>query len=120
MSSRSENGVTARMTTSFIVGSNRWQTSWIECGARETSGRDDDTWEAELLAMPGAHRFLRPGSGKFSQTTTREQVKAAWDDLSRTIEEFKKRADASLAVDLHDELWPLVHRYEAASVARVN
>jgi ATP-dependent exoDNAse (exonuclease V) beta subunit len=86
----------------------------VRC-ARALGQVDYDTWEAELLALPGAHRFLKSGSGKFSQSVTREQVKEAWDQLCERIDLFGRQADALLAVELRDEFGSLIDRYEAAN-----
>lgn len=80
--------------------------------ARDLGEPDLDTWEAELLYLPKTLRFLKQGFGRFSESTTREQVWSAWENFLAAVESFRTHADASLAVDLRDELWSLVPRYE--------
>lgn len=82
--------------------------------ARATGDLDYDTCEADLLSLPRDHKWLRQGFGSYSQSLTREQVLASWEELKRYIEEFRREIDANFVVDLRDELWQVIDRYDAA------
>lgn len=74
---------------------------------------DYDTCEADLLSLPRDHKWLRQGFGQYSQSLTREQVVQSWEDLKSYIEAFRREVDANFVVDLRDELWQVIERYDA-------
>jgi ATP-dependent exoDNAse (exonuclease V) beta subunit len=82
--------------------------------AREAGRLDLDVTESELLRLPRDLRWLRPGYGKYSDTTSREAVFASWEQLRTAIEDFGEEADADLAARLRDELWEVVGLYQDA------
>jgi ATP-dependent helicase/nuclease subunit A len=82
--------------------------------ARDAGRLDLDIAESEILRLPRDLRWLRPGFGKYSDTTAREAVFASWEQLKAAIEEFGQQADADLAAQLRDELWEVVGLYQEA------
>ena len=82
--------------------------------ARATGDSDYDAWEADLLSVPRDHRWLKQGFGPYSQGLSREQVISAWEDLRAYIEAARREIDADFAVDLREELWQVLERYDRA------
>jgi ATP-dependent helicase/nuclease subunit A len=82
--------------------------------SRATGDSDYDTWEADLLSIPRDHKWLKKGFGPYSQELSREQVLSAWEDLRSYIDAARREIDADFAVDLREELWQVLDRYEQA------
>jgi ATP-dependent helicase/nuclease subunit A len=84
---------------------------WIE--KAETAGpRDFDALEGLLLKLGrDLRRDLKKGSGEYGGGVGREELVLRRDELLRWIEEFRRRADADLAVELREEMRSLVDEY---------
>ena len=82
--------------------------------ARATGACDYDSWEADLLSVPRDHRWFKQGFGPYAHGLSREQVVSVWEDLRAYIEDVRREIDADFAVDLRDELWQVVERYDVA------
>jgi ATP-dependent helicase/nuclease subunit A len=80
--------------------------------AREAGGVDWNVVENDILRLPRELRWLKQGSGKYGEGTSREAVFASWEQLKAAIEEFAREADADLAAHLRDELWDVVGLYQ--------
>ncbi|RMF74264.1 MAG: ATP-dependent deoxyribonuclease subunit A, partial [Planctomycetota bacterium] len=75
--------------------------------------RDYDWLEAELLALDRALDWNRKGRGKsFADGILRADVVARRDALRRSLDRFRRAADADLAACLFRELQPVVQAYE--------
>ncbi len=84
---------------------------WLD--RSETAGAPDfDALEGLLLKLGrDLRRDLKKGSGEYGGQVKREELVAQRDELLRWMEEFKRRADESLAVQLHEEMLDLVEAY---------
>jgi ATP-dependent exoDNAse (exonuclease V) beta subunit len=81
--------------------------------ADSTSPLDADALESSILKLGrDLRRDTRKGSGVYSDRMPRETLLAKRDDVMRWIEEFRRRADADLAVALREEMRSLVDEYE--------
>ena len=85
---------------------------WIE--RAETAGaRDYDALESLLLKLGrDLRRDTKKGSGAYGEGISREDLIAKRDDVLRWVEEFRRRADADLAVALREEMSGLINEYE--------
>lgn len=73
---------------------------------------DSDTMESLLLKLArDLRRDLKKGSGEYGGQIKREDLIAQRDELLRWLEEFKVRADQSLAAELRNEMLELVEEY---------
>lgn len=75
---------------------------------------DQNAAESDLLELLHQLKWMREGYGPYGDGVTREQVLTARDTMLGRLRRFAERADADLAVDLRDALWPVVLRYEQA------
>jgi ATP-dependent helicase/nuclease subunit A len=82
--------------------------------AQHAGSYQPDLVESEILRLPREMKWLRPGSGSYSQGVSREAVFTAWKEMETAIEEFRSHADADLAAALRDELWEVVALYQQA------
>jgi ATP-dependent helicase/nuclease subunit A len=92
-------------------------TTWIEraeaARGRKRNERDYDGLEGRLLILLGdLRKKMKIGRGKFAEGVTREQVLAARDSVVRSLENFKRDADAQLAALLQDEMRDLMAGYD--------
>jgi ATP-dependent helicase/nuclease subunit A len=84
---------------------------WIE-KAEGAGPRDYDALEGLLLKLGrDLRRDLKKGSGEYGGGAGREDLVLRRDELLRWIEEFRRRADADLAVELREEMRGLVEEY---------
>jgi ATP-dependent exoDNAse (exonuclease V) beta subunit len=84
---------------------------WIE-KAESAGPRDYDALEGLLLKLGrDLGRNFRKGSGEYGGGVGREDLVLRCDELRRWIEEFRRRADADLAVELREEMRTLVEEY---------
>lgn len=84
---------------------------WID-KAESAGPRDYDTLEGLLLKLGrDLGRNFRKGSGEYGGGVGREQLVLHREELMRSIEEFRCRADADLAVELREEMRTLVDEY---------
>ena len=84
---------------------------WIET-AEAAGPRDYDALEALLLKLGrDLRRDSKKGSGEYGGGVAREHLVAARDELLRWIDEFRVRADASLASQLREEMQGLLEEY---------
>jgi ATP-dependent exoDNAse (exonuclease V) beta subunit len=84
---------------------------WIE-KAESAGPRDYDALEALLLKLGrDLRRDLKKGSGEYGGGVGREDLVLRRDELLRWIEEFRRRSDADLAVELREEMRSLVEEY---------
>jgi ATP-dependent helicase/nuclease subunit A len=84
---------------------------WIE-KAESAGARDYDALEGLLLKLGrDLGRNFRKGSGEYGGGAGREDLVLRCDELRRWIEEFRRRADADLAVELREEMRSLVDEY---------
>jgi ATP-dependent helicase/nuclease subunit A len=84
---------------------------WIE-KAESAGPRDYDTLEGLLLKLGrDLRRDLKKGSGEYGGGIGREELVLRRDELLRWIEEFRRRADADLAVELREDMRDLVEEY---------
>jgi ATP-dependent exoDNAse (exonuclease V) beta subunit len=74
--------------------------------------RDYDALEGLLLKLGRDCRNLNKGSGEYGGGTSREELIRRRDELLKWIEEFRRRADADLAVELREEMRSLVEEYK--------
>ncbi len=85
---------------------------WIE-RAESAGPRDYDALESLLLKLArDLRRDLKKGSGGYGEGVAREDLLSHRDEVLRWIEEFRRRADADLAVLLREEMTDLVEEYE--------
>jgi len=85
---------------------------WIE-SAEQAGPRDYDALESLLLKLGrDLARDSRKGSGAYGEGVGREDLLHRRQELQRWIEEFRRRADADLAVLLREEMTDLVTEYE--------
>jgi ATP-dependent exoDNAse (exonuclease V) beta subunit len=84
---------------------------WLD--RAETAGPQDfDTLESLLLKLGRDLRRERlKGSGEYGGGVSREELIAQRDELLRWLEEFKIRADESLAAELRSEMSGLLEEY---------
>jgi ATP-dependent exoDNAse (exonuclease V) beta subunit len=84
---------------------------WLD--RAETAGNPDfDALEGLLLKLGrDLRRDLKKGSGEYGGQIKREDLVAQRDELLQWMEEFKQRADQSLAVQLREEMLDLVEAY---------
>lgn len=102
-----------RVTDSLYKGlaPARWLTGWIT-HAESTGRRDYDALESLILKLGrDLRRDLKKGSGQYGDVA-REELVARRDEVLRWIDEFRRRADADLAVALRAEMIGLVEEYE--------
>ena len=86
---------------------------WME-KAESAGPRDYDALEGLLLKLGrDLRRDLKKGSGEYGGGAGREDLVLRRDELLRWIEEFRRRADADLAVELREEMLGLVEEYNA-------
>jgi ATP-dependent exoDNAse (exonuclease V) beta subunit len=84
---------------------------WID-KAESAGPRDYDALEGLLLKLGrDLRRDLKRGSGEYGGGVSREELVLRRDELLRWIEEFRRRADADLAVELREEMRTLVDEY---------
>ena len=84
---------------------------WID-KAESAGARDYDALEGLLLKLGrDLGRNFRKGSGEYGGGVAREDLVLRCDELRRWIEEFRRRADADLAVELREEMRGLVDEY---------
>jgi ATP-dependent helicase/nuclease subunit A len=84
---------------------------WID-KAESAGPRDYDALESLLLKLGrDLGRNFRKGSGEYGGGVTREDLVLRCDELRRWIEDFRRRADADLAVELREEMRSLVDEY---------
>ncbi len=84
---------------------------WME-KAEGAGARDYDALEGLLLKLGrDLRRDLKKGSGEYGGGVGREELVLRRDELLRWIEEFRRRADADLAVELREEMRSLVDEY---------
>jgi ATP-dependent helicase/nuclease subunit A len=84
---------------------------WIE-KAESAGPRDYDALEGLLLKLGrDLRRDLKKGSGEYGGGVGREDLVLRREELLRWIEEFRRRADADLAVELREEMRGLVEEY---------
>lgn len=89
---------------------------WVaDVDARErVRPRDHDGLEAELRALRREHCWRRKGYGRsYGQGLVRTDVLTRRDALGEAIDGFLERSGADLAARLHEDLSPVVARYEA-------
>ncbi|MGA3204725.1 MAG: UvrD-helicase domain-containing protein, partial [Bryobacteraceae bacterium] len=84
---------------------------WID-KAENAGPRDYDALEGLLLKLGrDLKRDLKKGSGEYGGGVGREDLVLRRDELLRWIEEFRRRADADLAVELREEMRGLIDEY---------
>jgi ATP-dependent helicase/nuclease subunit A len=84
---------------------------WID-KAESAGPRDYDALEGLLLKLGrDLRRDLKKGSGEYGGGVGREDLVLRRDELVRWIEEFRRRADADLAVELREEMRGLIDEY---------
>ncbi len=84
---------------------------WID-KAESAGPRDYDALEGLLLKLGrDLGRNFRKGSGEYGGGVRREDLVLRCDELRRWIEEFRRRADADLAVELREEMRGLIEEY---------
>ncbi len=84
---------------------------WIE-KAESAGPRDYDALEGLLLKLGrDLGRNFRKGSGEYGGGVGREDLILRCDELRRWIDEFRRRADADLAVELREEMRGLIDEY---------
>jgi len=84
---------------------------WID-KAESAGPRDYDALEGLLLKLGrDLRRDLKKGSGEYGGGIGREELVLRRDELLRWTEEFRRRADADLAVELREEMRSLVDEY---------
>ena len=84
---------------------------WID-KAENAGPRDYDALEGLLLKLGrDLRRDLKKGSGEYGGGVGREELVLRRDELLRWTEEFRRRADADLAVELREEMRSLVDEY---------
>ncbi len=84
---------------------------WID-KAESAGPRDYDALEGLLLKLGrDLGRNFRKGSGEYGGGVGREDLVLRCDELRRWIEEFRRRADADLAVELREEMRGLIDEY---------
>jgi ATP-dependent helicase/nuclease subunit A len=84
---------------------------WID-KAESAGPRDYDALEGLLLKLGrDLRRDLKKGSGEYGGGVGREELVLRRDELLRWIEEFRRRADADLAVELREEMRGLIDEY---------
>ena len=84
---------------------------WIE-KAESAGPRDYDALEGLLLKLGrDLRRDLKKGSGEYGGGAKREDLVLRREELLRWIEEFRRRADADLAVELREEMRGLIDEY---------
>ncbi len=75
--------------------------------------RDYDLLEGRLIELcADLKRDKRKGAGVFSETIPREAMLKERASLIENLEQFARRADADLAAQLRDDLWPVLDHYE--------
>jgi ATP-dependent helicase/nuclease subunit A len=90
----------------------RWLAESIE-RSEAASARDYDGLESLLLKLGrDLARDTKKGSGAYGDGVTREELLARREQMQHSIEHFRKRADADLAAELHEEMADLVTEYE--------
>ena len=97
--------------------------AWREqLASREAvSARDLSDIERRLFELNDKKHFTwkHKGSGKeFAKGLLRQDVLAQRDELKESIASFLQNAEADLAAQLFEALWPIVERYEAAKAKR--
>jgi ATP-dependent helicase/nuclease subunit A len=86
-------------------------TGWID-KAESAGPRDYDALEGLLLKLGrDLRRDHKKGSGEYGGGVGREELVLRRDELLRWIEEFRRRADADLAVELREEMRGLIDEY---------
>ncbi len=83
---------------------------------RRIDGEDLDAWEAALVVLLDNWKFThaRKGSGAaFAQGVSRDQARAAYDNLLLGLERFRETANADIAALLREEMRDGLHEYEA-------
>jgi len=84
---------------------------WIDT-AESAGPRDYEALEGLLLKLGrDLRRDLKKGSGEYGGGVGREELVLRRDELLRWIEEFRRRADADLAVELREEMRGLIDEY---------
>jgi ATP-dependent exoDNAse (exonuclease V) beta subunit len=84
---------------------------WID-KAESAGPRDYDALEGLLLKLGrDLRRDLKKGSGEYGGGIGREELVLRRDELLRWTEEFRRRADADLAVELREEMRSLIDEY---------
>lgn len=84
---------------------------WID-KAESAGPRDYDALEGLLLKLGrDLRRDSKKGSGEYGGGVAREELVLRRDELVRWIEEFRRRADADLAVELREEMRGLIDEY---------
>src|SRR5579863_9556036 len=84
---------------------------WID-KAESAGPRDYDALEGLLLKLGrDLGRNFRKGSGEYGGGVGREDLVLRCDELRRWIEEFRRRGDADLAVELREEMRGLIDEY---------
>ena len=83
--------------------------------AERFDAADPDGWEARFVDLASNRDFRRARKGRdrmFSQTATREEVWASYEQLGTELDRFQQAADADLAALLRDELQDVVDAYQ--------
>jgi ATP-dependent helicase/nuclease subunit A len=84
---------------------------WID-KAESAGARDYDALEGLILKLGrDLRRDLKKGSGEYGGGGGREELVLRREELLRWIEEFRRRADADLAVELREEMRGLIEEY---------
>jgi ATP-dependent helicase/nuclease subunit A len=84
---------------------------WID-KAESAGPRDYDALEGLLLKLGrDLRRDSKKGSGEYGGGVAREELVLRRDELVLWIEEFRRRADADLAVELREEMRGLIEEY---------
>lgn len=84
---------------------------WID-KAESAGPRDYDALEGLLLKLGrDLRRDHKKGSGEYGGGVGREDLVLRRDELLRWIEDFRRRADADLAVELREEMRGLIDEY---------
>jgi ATP-dependent helicase/nuclease subunit A len=85
---------------------------WID-KAESAGARDYDALEGLLLKLGrDLGRNFKKGSGEYGGGVGREDLVLRSDELRRWIEEFRRHADADLAVELREEMRGLITEYD--------
>ncbi len=76
------------------------------------AAHDQDSLESQVLKLGrDLRRDTKKGSGEYGGGVGREDLLQRRDELSRWIEEFRRKADADLAAELREEMSGLVDEY---------
>jgi ATP-dependent helicase/nuclease subunit A len=83
--------------------------------AERFDAADPDGWEARFIDLANNRDFRRARKGRdrmFTQTATREEVWASYEQLGHQLDRFQQAADADLAALLRGELQEVVDAYQ--------